>query len=56
LVDRDPKVAQSTLYSIPSQSAAAYLHEESWGFGETIRLPDPFGVEIATTDWRPWSD
>ena len=56
LVDPDPKIAQTTLYSIPDQGSAAYLHKESWDFGETITLPDPFSVEIPTTFWRPWSN
>lgn len=56
LVDRSPKVAHSILYSIPDQSLAAYLHEESWAFGETIHLPDPFDIEIDTSEWKPWDD
>ncbi|MBO2450314.1 Uma2 family endonuclease [Actinomadura barringtoniae] len=54
LIDRSPKFARSTLYSIPEQGSAAYLHEESWAFGETVCLPDPFGIEIDTSKWRPW--
>jgi Uma2 family endonuclease len=54
LIDRDPKVARSTLYSIPDAQSAAYLHEESWPFGETITLPEHFGFEIPTTEWEPW--
>ncbi|MFG2090118.1 Uma2 family endonuclease [Spirillospora sp. NPDC048824] len=56
LVDRSPKVARSILYSIPDQSLAAYLHQESWEFGETIHLPDPFDIEIDTAEWKPWDD
>lgn len=56
LVDRSPKVARTTLYSIPNQGTGAYLHQESWEFGETIHLPDPFGAEIDTTHWKPWKD
>ncbi|OLT18239.1 hypothetical protein BJF79_17410 [Actinomadura sp. CNU-125] len=56
LVDRSPKVARTTLYSIPDQGTGAYLHQESWEFGETIHLPDPFGVEIDTAHWKPWKD
>ena len=56
IVDADPKVMRTTLYSIPDQGSAAYLHKESWAFGETITLPDPFSIEIPTTSWRPWSD
>ncbi|WP_433477588.1 Uma2 family endonuclease [Spirillospora sp. CA-142024] len=56
LVDRDPKVAQSILYTIPDQTLGAYLHQEAWEFGETIRLPDPFDIEIDTAEWKPWSE
>ncbi|RAY15897.1 hypothetical protein DPM19_09075 [Actinomadura craniellae] len=56
LADRDPKVARTTLFSIPDQGAGAYLHEESWEFGELVRLPDPFGIEIDTTRWRTWDE
>ncbi|XRQ04211.1 Uma2 family endonuclease [Actinomadura welshii] len=55
LVDRSPKVARSILYSIPDQGSAAYLHRDSWEFGETINLPDPFDIEIDTTQWKPWN-
>ncbi|WP_067794242.1 Uma2 family endonuclease [Actinomadura formosensis] len=54
LVDRSPKEAKTTLYSIPDRSTGAYLHGESWEFGETIQLPEPFNVEIETSRWRPW--
>ncbi|MBO2459779.1 hypothetical protein [Actinomadura violacea] len=26
----------------------------SWEFGETVKLPDPFGLEITTDEWEPW--
>jgi Uma2 family endonuclease len=54
LVDRDPKSALATLYSIPDQHLAAYLHHESWAFGETIHLPDPFSLDIDTHEWQSW--
>lgn len=54
LVDRSPKEAKTTLYSIPDRSIGAYLHQESWEFGETVQLPEPFNVEIETSRWRPW--
>ncbi|MEV5412813.1 Uma2 family endonuclease [Thermopolyspora sp. NPDC052614] len=54
LVDRDPKIARVTLYSIPDRSVGAYLNEESWAFGETIHLPEPFGSAIPTDRWRTW--
>ncbi|MCW2914087.1 MAG: hypothetical protein JWN52_2155 [Actinomycetia bacterium] len=34
LVDRDPKIARASLFSIPDQGTGAYLHQESWEFGE----------------------
>ncbi|WP_285696223.1 Uma2 family endonuclease [Actinomadura sp. NBRC 104412] len=54
LVDRSPKAAKTTLYSIPDRGAGAYLHKESWEFGETLHLPEPFDIEIETTEWEPW--
>ncbi|WP_243725672.1 Uma2 family endonuclease [Actinomadura rubrisoli] len=56
LIDRSPKVTRSILYSIPDQGSAAYLHEDSWAFGETVQLPEPFGVEIDTAEWGPWGE
>ncbi|WP_158566824.1 Uma2 family endonuclease [Actinomadura craniellae] len=55
LVDRDPAVARVTLYSIPDPGAGAYLHRDVWDFGETVRLPDPFGLDVPTAGWRPWA-
>ncbi|MBC6461621.1 Uma2 family endonuclease [Actinomadura sp. HBU206391] len=54
LVDRDPMRAQVILYANPDRAAGAYAHLQSWEFGETVRLPEPFGVVIATDDWEPW--
>jgi Uma2 family endonuclease len=56
LVDRCPKRACTTLYSIPDQSTAAYLHAESWEFGETVHLPEPFDIEINTSLWWRWDE
>lgn len=55
LIDRDPKAARITLYSVPDQGSGAYLHQDTWDFGETVRLPDPFDFEISTAKWRPWN-
>jgi len=55
LIDRDPKAPLITLYSIPDPAVGAYLHKETWEFGQTIVL-EHFGVEIDTRDWRPWND
>jgi hypothetical protein len=46
---------RTSLYSIPDQGAGAYLHQETWEFGQTIRLPEPFGIELATGAWEPWA-
>ncbi|WP_018658377.1 Uma2 family endonuclease [Actinomadura flavalba] len=54
LVDRDPKISRTFLFTIPDGATAAYLHEESWPFGETISLPEPFNIEIETESWRTW--
>lgn len=56
LVDRDPRAAQVTLYSAPDRAAGAYLQHRVWNFGETVKLPEPFGIEIPTELWRPWKD
>lgn len=54
LIDRAPLVAQAVLYSDPDPSSDAYLHFESWRFGEAIRLPEPFGIDIVTDRWTSW--
>jgi Uma2 family endonuclease len=56
LIDRSPKIGQAFLYSIPDEGTGAYLHEESWEFGETIILPEQFGIEIATDHWQTRDD
>jgi Uma2 family endonuclease len=54
LVDCSPKAARTILYSIPDSGASAYLHEESWSFGEAVHLPEPFNIQIDTGLWEPW--
>jgi Putative restriction endonuclease len=56
LVDRAPSIARTTLYGEPDLQAGTYKTIASWEFGETIRLPEPFGFEISTDEWEPWSD
>ncbi|MQY03400.1 Uma2 family endonuclease [Actinomadura macrotermitis] len=56
LIDRDPKVARTFLYSIPDEESAAYLHEESWKFSETVHLPEPIDLEIPTVHWNTWDE
>ena len=38
-----------------SDASGAYLHQDTWEFGETVLLPDPFELEIPTGNWRPWA-
>jgi Uma2 family endonuclease len=54
LVDRDPRTAQTRLYSNPDRSTGQYMHEVNWEFGQTIELPEPFGFKISTERWKPW--
>ncbi|WP_157964079.1 Uma2 family endonuclease [Actinocorallia populi] len=54
LVDRDPKVAQVVLYTIPDAAAGAYLDKQVWSFGEDVVLPDPFRLRIPTHKWALW--
>jgi hypothetical protein len=55
LVDRDPKAPLVSLYSVPDHGTGAYLHKDTWKFGETVVL-EHFGVQIDTTGWKPWND
>jgi Uma2 family endonuclease len=54
IVDRGPGVAATTLYTMPDTEQGGYRKSVSWKFGETIELPEPFGVSIRTDDWTPW--
>ncbi|MBF6172999.1 Uma2 family endonuclease [Nocardia blacklockiae] len=54
LVDRDPQAAVATLFSVPDRESGGYREAVSWKFGETIVLPEPFGVSIPTNEWDPW--
>lgn len=56
LVDRAPDKAKVTLYTEPNPARGSYLGEQSWTFGETVLLPEPFGVEIPTDAWEPWEE
>ncbi|WP_245974769.1 Uma2 family endonuclease [Thermomonospora umbrina] len=55
LIDRDPNGPLITLYSVPDQGAGAYLHSDTWEFGDTVDL-EHFGVRIDTVGWAPWKD
>ncbi|QKG26164.1 Uma2 family endonuclease [Actinomadura verrucosospora] len=54
LVDRDPNVARTILFAEPDTAKGEYRESVSWEFGETVKLPDPFGLEITTDEWEPW--
>ncbi|MDX6738630.1 Uma2 family endonuclease [Actinocorallia sp. A-T 12471] len=54
LVDRDPKIARVTLFSVPDANVGAYLQEESWDLGKPVTLPEHLGVTLATDTWRTW--
>lgn len=54
LVDRDPKEARTTLFSRPHTMVGEYQEAVSWAFGEAVKLPEPFGLEIPTDEWEPW--
>ena len=56
LVDRAPKAAQTVLFSRPDRKTGEYGHLQAWEFGDTIQLPEPFSVEMGTTDWERWLD
>jgi Uma2 family endonuclease len=55
VIDCDPKVAGSLLYSNPDIGDGCYLDVESSPLGDPIRLPDPIGLTIPTDRWRTWS-
>jgi len=55
LVDRDPRNPHVALMSDPDPSSRLYRSRSTWPFGGVIRLPDPFGFEIDTESWQPWS-
>jgi Uma2 family endonuclease len=54
LIDRAPRTAQIKLYSDPDRSSGEYMREVLWDFGQVVRLPEPFEIEIPTAGWRPW--
>lgn len=55
LVDRDPRVAKVLLYADPDPDRGAYgTIAGLWDFGQTVELPEPFGVEVSTRLWEPW--
>lgn len=55
LIDRDPRRAKAILYFDPDSESGTYERLRTWEFGESIRLPEPFGVEINTGEWEPWA-
>ncbi|WP_030246783.1 Uma2 family endonuclease [Streptomyces sp. NRRL S-350] len=55
LVDRDPRQPGVTLFGEPNRGEGTYEVLGEWKFGESVRLPKPFDVEIVTDAWKPWS-
>ncbi|MFJ4669544.1 Uma2 family endonuclease [Kitasatospora purpeofusca] len=55
LVDRDPRQPGVMLFGEPNKAEAAYEVLGEWKFGEAVRLPEPFGIEIDTDAWKPWN-
>ncbi|RFS85660.1 Uma2 family endonuclease [Actinomadura spongiicola] len=54
LVDRDPREARTTLFTQPDPTSGEYRESVSWAFGEAVKLPEPFCLEIPTDEWEPW--
>ncbi|MCO5993072.1 Uma2 family endonuclease [Actinoallomurus rhizosphaericola] len=54
LIDRNPRMPRTTLYARPDVHAGTYEALTTWKFGETIRLPEPFGLDVPTDEWEPW--
>ncbi|TDD38507.1 Uma2 family endonuclease [Actinomadura sp. KC06] len=54
LVDRDPRAARTTLFTTPDAAKGEYTESVNWAFGEPVKLPEPFGLEIPTDIWEPW--
>ncbi|MDH6706094.1 Uma2 family endonuclease [Kitasatospora sp. MAA19] len=55
LVDRDPRQPGVTLFGEPNRGEGMCEVLGEWKFGESVRLPEPFDVEISTDAWKPWS-
>ncbi|MFJ9695696.1 Uma2 family endonuclease [Kitasatospora sp. NPDC101183] len=55
LVDRDPRRSGVTLFGGPNRGEATYEVLGEWKFGDPVRLPEPFDVEISTEAWKAWS-
>ncbi|MFJ9842307.1 Uma2 family endonuclease [Kitasatospora sp. NPDC101155] len=54
LVDRDPRQPGVTLFGEPNKAEGTYEVLGEWKFGETVRLPEPFDVEISAEKWKSW--
>ena len=54
-VDRDPREAKATLFTDPDRARGEYGTSRDWAFGETVVLPEPFGIDIHIDSWRPWA-
>ncbi|MFJ9950611.1 Uma2 family endonuclease [Kitasatospora sp. NPDC091207] len=55
LVERDPRQPGITLFGEPDRGEGSYRVLGEWKFGEPVRLPAPFGFEIVTDTWKPWT-
>ncbi|WP_395293957.1 Uma2 family endonuclease [Kitasatospora hibisci] len=55
LIDRDPRQPGITLSGEPDKAEGTYEVLGEWKFGEAVRLPEPFGVEVGTDAWKPWT-
>jgi Uma2 family endonuclease len=54
VVDRDPRIARSTLYGEPDGNTGSYATLATWSFGDEITLPEPLGFTIDASEWKPW--
>ncbi|MER7671058.1 Uma2 family endonuclease [Kitasatospora sp. NPDC096128] len=55
LVDRDHRQLGVTLFGEPNRGEGTYEVLGEWKFGESVRLPEPFDVEISTDAWKAWN-
>lgn len=56
LVDRDSKGPGITLFAEPDRRSGRYQVLDSWEFGGSVRLPEPFGFSFSTAEWEPWGE
>jgi hypothetical protein len=56
LVERDPRHPHIALLADPDRESGFYRSRRTWGFGDTVDLPEPFAFAIPTGSWTPWGD